>query len=48
MFLAPIKLRLFKFSPYLILKVLLVPQKNSTLSMLVPTQIKLFNLCLNS
>jgi len=39
MFLIPIKLETFKFSPYLILIVLLVPTKKS-LIILVPAKIK--------
>ena len=40
MFLVPIKLRSFKFSPYLILMVLLVPKKIILHLVLVPTQFK--------
>jgi len=40
MFLVLIKLRHFKFSPYLILIVLLVPTKKIMHSILVPAQFK--------
>jgi len=38
MFLIPVKLRYFKFSPYVILIVLLVPTKKIMHSILVPAQ----------
>jgi len=41
MFLVPIKLGPFKFSPYLILIVLLVPKFFFLLSVLVPPQFKI-------
>jgi len=40
MFLVPIELGPFKFSPYLILIVILIPKKKILHSVLVPTQFK--------
>jgi len=42
-FLVPIKLGAYKFSPYLILIVFLIPTKKKLLLILVPAKTSLFN-----